>query len=244
MLYKTKGIVLHYIKYAETSIITTIYTQHAGRQKYIVNGVRKHHSKNRLSMFRPLTQLNMEVYHKEKNNIQRIKELQFGEIYQSIYFNTIKNTVSFFLSEILYHVLKEEEPNHELYEFLSNAFILFDLDDKIYVNFHIFFLVKLTKYIGFLPLTHKDGKNIYFDMKEGRFREHTPRHPFYLDKKQSSTLYHILYNNFESLKKVKLNNSERRELLNRIIEYYNLHIEGLSEIRSFKVLTEIFNEEL
>jgi len=81
MLHKTKGIVLNYIKYSDTSIIAKIYTEAFGLQSYIVNSVRSSKAKNKIALFQPLTLLEMVVYHKNHQGLQRISEMRTAEPY-------------------------------------------------------------------------------------------------------------------------------------------------------------------
>ena len=111
MIYNTRGIILHCIKYSETSVIAKAYTELFGIQSYMINGVRAKKSKNKPGLLQPLTMLNMTVYRKAGGGIQRIKSL--SSIPQKIASSAgISNsTISLFIAEVLYKTIKEEEPN-------------------------------------------------------------------------------------------------------------------------------------
>ena len=98
MITKTRGIVLNYIKYGDTSIICKIYTEQFGLQSYIINGIRKSKSKN-IGLFQPLNILDLVVYHKKTSGLQRIKESKLDYAYKTLHLDMKKISVCFFLSE-------------------------------------------------------------------------------------------------------------------------------------------------
>ena len=81
MVSKTNGIVLNYIKYKETSIISKIYTKKFGLKSCIINGIRSKKGRFTLSSFKTLSLLDLVVYENKNSEIGRIKELKFDKIY-------------------------------------------------------------------------------------------------------------------------------------------------------------------
>lgn len=149
MLFKTRGIVVNYIKYRESSIITSIFTEEFGLQSYIVNSVRSKKSKNKIAYFQPLTLLDLVVYKNDKKNIQRISEFKNAHAYIDLPFNPQKSSISIFLSEVLSKSLSTEEDQKALFEFVFSAFIYLDITPtKEVVNFHLQFLFHLCFHLG------------------------------------------------------------------------------------------------
>ena len=101
MIHQTKGIVLRTIKYGETSVVVNIFTELFGIQSYLVNGVRSSGKTSKASFFQPGSILDMEVYHNELKNLQRIKEFKWGYLYQHIFSDIFKNAVALFMVELL-----------------------------------------------------------------------------------------------------------------------------------------------
>jgi DNA repair protein RecO (recombination protein O) len=169
MLHKTKGIVLNYIKYSESSIITKIYTEELGLQTYIVNSVRSKTSKNKIALFQPLTLLDLVVYYKTSSQIHRISEVRLNSPFRSINIDNKKSSIALFLTELLSKTLKEEGPNSSLFEFLYNSILSFDHCEKNFENFHLHFLLGLSAFLGFEPSGPEDfrnGKNLPKENKE------------------------------------------------------------------------------
>ncbi|MFC2104672.1 DNA repair protein RecO [Bacteroidota bacterium] len=241
MLYKTKGIVLHYIKYSETSVIVTVYTENFGRQSYIINGVRSKRSKIKANMFQPLFLLDMEVYHKPKRDLQRAKEIQNAFIFTTLPYDLKKSTLAIFIAEILYKTIREQEPNTELFNYLFSSIQMLDLKEKGISNFHLYFLIHLTKYLGFFPNNNYSEKNCYFDLKAGSFMQIKPMHLSFLEKDQSIIFNKMLDFSEDQHEELNLKYQDRIKLLEKLIEYYTLHNEGVTSIKSLEVLKEVFH---
>lgn len=241
MLHKTRGIVLNHIKYSETSIIVTIYTEMFGRQAYIINGVRGKKSKIKANLFQPLFLLDMEVYHKPKRDLQRAKEIQNASIFSTIPYDLKKSTIAIFIAEILYKTIQEHEPNADLFNYLFNSIQLLDFKEKGIANFHIYFLLHLTKYLGFFPDNNYSEKYSYFDLKAGNFVQIKPMHFSFLDKEPSAFLNQMLTFSDNQHENLHIHYKERIQILEKVLEYYALHNEGLSSVKSLEILKEVFH---
>src|SRR6056297_547073 len=241
MIYKTHGIVLHHIKYSETSVIATIYTEQFGRQSYMINGVRGRKSRIKANILQPLYLLNMEVYHKTTRDLQRVKELQNAFIFNSMPYDVKKSTLALFIAEILYQTLREQEPHPDLFRYLFHSIQMLDIKDEGLAIFHIYFLLHLTKYLGFFPNNNYSTKNQYFDLRKGIFTPQKPIHSDALDQEESEALNHLLAFSENQHENLKMNYPLRIGIIEKILKYYKLHHEGISEIRSFTILKEVFH---
>ena len=106
MIHQTKGIVLRTIKYGETSVVVNIFTELFGIQSYLVNGVRSSGKTLKANFFQPASILEMEVYHNELKNLQRIKEFKWNYLYKNILNDVVKNSVALYMIELLQKCLK------------------------------------------------------------------------------------------------------------------------------------------
>jgi len=240
MLTSTEGIVLHFIKYGESSVITTIYTRDFGRQSYLINAARSKKSKNRAGLLQPLFLVDLVAYQKPSRELHRVKELKSNKTYQNIAFDITKTTQAIFLSEVLYKTLNEQESSPEMYDFIKNSLLYFDLTDDGFSNFHLYFLFRLTEYLGFLPDTTKTGFEVWFDLKKGSMVPFQPSHPFSANKEVSEVLIHLAKVKLHELHKFKISRTMRDSLLTVLLDYYQLHFDNLGEIKSINVLKEIF----
>ncbi len=239
MLHKTRGIVFKTVKYSETSIITTIYTEKFGNQTYIISGVRSSKSKSKAALYRHGNLLELVVYHKETRNIMRISEAKFAHAYQEIPFQIIKSSLLLFYIELLNKTLKEHEQNEELFDFLFEIFIALDETDRPTANHHIWFLLALSKYLGFY-LASDEGS--YFDLREGVFVRTMPGHMNFIPEGLSKKLRNIIDPELINYDQIQLSGGERKQLLHYLLQYYKLHVAEFGEMHSLNILEELFKK--
>jgi DNA repair protein RecO (recombination protein O) len=239
VLEKTRGIFLHAIKYSETSLIATIYTETYGRQSFIISGMHSKNSSVKASVFQPLYLLDLEMYYKSGRDIQRLKNARIANPYSSIQFDIRKSSQVFFLAEILYKCLREEEPNPDLFSFIAHSFSFFDLTEKGVSDFHIWFLFKLTRFLGINPSNENSEISNFFDMQNAAFVSHEPLHSQFTDK-HSTVLFSRLFDvGFSSLEALNYTQNERKIVLEKLLEFYKIHFDNLGEIKSLGVLKEV-----
>lgn len=226
MLQKTRGLVLNFIRYRETSVIVHIYTEEFGIQSYIENGVRSSKGRNKAALFQPLTLLELVVYHKEKGGIQRLSEVKISHPFRSIPFEFAKSSIGLFLTEILSKTLKEESSNPPLFRFLTDSVLWLDEAASGYENFHLVFLVQLAAFLGFAP---DSGIQI-----ADQLREHGV--PVF-DNDAIRLLDELTTATYD--RSPPLTRPMRGYLLDLFLKFYELHFEGLGEVKSLAVLQEV-----
>jgi DNA repair protein RecO (recombination protein O) len=239
MLHKTRGIVFKTTDYSESSVVVQIFTEKFGLQSYIINGAKKPKAKISRNMLQPLHLVDMVVYHKSNGNVQRIAELKNVPVLQTIPYDIIKSCVAMFLNEVLYKAVKQQTPDEAIFDFIFNSIELLDHKTHGLANFHLLFLVQLTRYLGFYPHGGLMAGADFFDMKNGVFSKNKPDSVSYLSPPHTKNFYTLLQSNFGNIDEVKLTNDERRYLINKLLEYYAMHIEGFGNIRSHEVLEEV-----
>lgn len=239
MLIKSNIIVLSKLKYKDYDLIVRSYTQHRGAVSYLVKGVLKPSKTNRTKSvyFQPLMQLSIEENYRPNQSLQYFKEVKSNYIYKSLHTNVYKSAIVLFLSEILAVVLREEEQNEDLYYFLETAFQYLDTEDS-FANFHLLFLLKLTRYLGFQPDLPKEN-SLSFNLQTGHFENHEKR-LYSISGKSLTLLKQLLGINFDALHTIKMNALERHDFLNMLLYYFELHLGDFKKPKSLKVLNEIF----
>ena len=241
MLVTTEGIVLHFIKYGDNSIIATIYTRNSGRQAYLLNISHSRKSKIKTGILQPLFIVNMVAYQKDTREVQRIKEIKNDPAYQNIPFEISKSSQELFLAEVLLKTLREQESVPDLFDFIRNSLLYFDLAEGSAANFHLWFLFRLTEFLGIMPDMKKTGFEGWFDMKKGAIAPFEPSHPFFVNKEATEKLISLSGLNISDIGQLHITRNMRGYLTHKILEYYQLHFEHLGEIKSLKVLNEVFS---
>lgn len=242
-LHKTKGIVLRTVKYGETSLVVTIFTELFGVQSYLVNGVRTATKKGtgKANLFQPSAILDLVVYHNELKHLNRIKEFKWAQLYKNIFSDVPKNAVALFMVELLTKCLKQPESNPELFHFSEDC--LFSLDkcnDAVMANLPLFFALHLPFHFGFRISDNYSPENCFLDLQEGIFVSKQPPHPHFMEDKQAAITSKLLkVMQPGELEDVKLNHDFRRHLLQRYEDYYRLHIPDFGTMKSLPVLREV-----
>jgi DNA repair protein RecO (recombination protein O) len=240
MVHKTKGIVLRSVKYGETSVIVTILTELFGLQSYLVNGVRTSKGKggSKAGMFQPSAMLDLVIYHQESKNLNRLKEYNWSFLYRNILSDVISNSIALFMIELLQKCLKQPESNPELYYFMEDAFIGLDQGERnVQANFPLFFALHLAGFFGLRIDDNYSEKRNYLDLKEGYFTGEKPIHPHYLDHSLSEVTAHLLkIKQPAELADLPLNKDKRRLLLEAYEDFYSMHIQGFTPLKTLPVL--------
>lgn len=241
MVEKTRGIVLHHFRYGESSLISHVFTEDFGRKSFIHKGVRSRKSPNRANLLQPLFILNIEFYRKDRQELQLVREFSLAENFLHFPYDIHKSAQALFMAEVLYKCLKQEEADRPLYDFLTHSIRYFDLHTVGTANFHLLFLLKLTRFLGILPLKDDRQNNVIFDIREGTFREDKPLHFHFLEEKTAKTLFDLLDMNYEEGSLVKFSHYQRNELLEEVMKFYTFHHYNLDHLNSLSVLKELFD---
>ncbi len=241
MLVKTKAIVLTSLKYGESDLIVKCFTEE-GVKSYLLKRILKPKNKKSnlavsVAYFQPLTQLNLTANHNNKGTLNSIQEARVSYLYQTISVDIFKQSIALFLAETLSSSLREEEKNPRLFQFIETALIWLDTHENT-ANFHLLFLLNLTKYLGFYPETKKTHSQ-YFNLAEGYFTNvKSLNHYIYGEK---LFLFKSLIGiNFDVIERLHLNSKTRKIILNILLDYYELHLPGFKKPKSLNVLNEVF----
>jgi DNA repair protein RecO (recombination protein O) len=237
MLITTQSLVLNAIRYQEKGLIVSCYTRSHGIKKFfIASAFSSGKSGNKSAYFQPLTLLETQINFKNKGALEHFKEIRIGTPYANIPFDIHKSSIALFLSEVLYHSIKENEPDEALFDFLETALIWLDTHDDV-LNFHLIILYKITKFLGFYPnINPEQGR--YFDLQNGTFSNEKNYHS--LNEAESELFVQLSTLNFDE-NSPHLTGINRRTLLKILMDYYALHIDGFKKPKSLDILKEVLS---
>ena len=243
MTHKTKGIVLRTVKYGETSVVTTIYTELFGVQTYIVKGVRQSGKKvqGKATYFQPAAILEMVVYHNELKNLQFIRDYNWSFLYQNVLFDVVKNSVAMYIVELLLHSLKQPEANPEMFYLIEDTLKQLDKGtDTFTANLPLYFTLHLSNELGFQIQGTYSKATPVLDLSEGVFVNEIPVHPHYLSgelARITSDVNNIVF--YNDLENIQLNRNIRGQLTQAYQQFMSLHIEDFGDMRSLPILQEV-----
>jgi len=237
MIRKTEAIVLSTRKYRDTSLICTMYTRLYGRQSYLIKGYRSQKSKKRHSYFQPMSIIEVVFYFRETRDLQMVTESSNRYFYQDLQTNPVKITLGMVITEVFFHSVHEEERNDPLFGFLQRILVALDTHDEHLIHYFIYFLVQLTRYLGFFPRNEIKSPNapVYFNHRGG-ILENAPgaRSCDYL-------VGHFCEAKLENCHEITFSNREKSELIQSMMQYYQMHVDGFKQPESMKVLAEVFS---
>ncbi|WP_298736689.1 DNA repair protein RecO [uncultured Chitinophaga sp.] len=244
MLHKTRGIVLRVVKYGETSVIASVFTELFGIQSYIVNGARSAKPKAaKGNLIQPGNILEMVVYHQEQKNLQRISEFKLGYIYTALHFSVIKNTVALFMIELLQKCLKQPEQQEELYYLAERTLQLLDNSEPtVAANLPLYFTLKMAEMLGFRLNGRYSEYTPYLDLQEGTFVDLPPHHVNHLDDVNSELTDMLVHcPQLAALGRISMSKDRRRKLLYAYLDFLKLHLPDFTELQSPSILHEILD---
>lgn len=237
MILRTQGIALKLTNYAENSVVAQIFTKDHGLQSYLIQGAKKPKSKIPLAILQPFHQLDLLVYHKDNNQLQRVKEARQSPVLRSIPLDIVKSAIALFLNEVLYKVLRHQNPDPIVFQYVADSIQWLDQASSKLGNYHVVFLIGLSRYLGFYPIR---ADKPYLDLMEGVFTDSLPPHTHVLTEPTTSLFRALMHTSYETMHQITLSKEDRKYLLAKILDFYRLHTENFGEVRSLLILEEIF----
>ena len=239
MLAKTVAIVLKTIKYNDNKLIAKIYTREFGLKTFFIPVSRSSKSKLKQALLQNLTQLSIECESRENKQFATLKEISCNYHYLDLPLNVYKSSIASFLNEVILNCIKEEEKNETIFDFITFSFQWLDHAEEHYTNFHLYFLIELTRHLGFYPQNNYSAKLQYFDLQNGAFCEEAPLHANYLMGENARLFSDLLMLDVKNLRLFNISKQERDFILIDLIQYYRLHISNFKDLKTLSVLKEV-----
>ena len=244
MITKTRGIVLRSVRFGESSLIVDVLTKSSGRVSFMVHIPKTSKGKIKKQYFQPMTLLDFEYDFRQRSNLQRIKDVRVSLPYSSIPIDPAKSCISLFLSEFIYYATRNEQENPTLFTYISTSLEWLDNAYEDFANFHLVFMMRLGKFLGFHPFLEDFTPGCFFDLRNGCFTLSMPLHTDFLNATDAGHLYNLMRMNFDTMKLFKLSHDDRNRITEIVLRYYKLHLPNMPELQSFDILREVFAHEI
>ena len=244
MITKTRGIVLRSVRFGESSLIVDVLTKSSGRVSFMVHIPKTSKGKIKKQYFQPMTLLDFEYDFRQRSNLQRIKDVRVSLPYSSIPIDPAKSCISLFLSEFIYYATRNEQENPTLFTYISTSLEWLDNAYEDFANFHLVFMMRLGKFLGFHPFLEDFTPGCFFDLRNGCFTLSIPLHTDFLNAADAGHLYNLMRMNFDTMKLFKLSHDDRNRITEIVLRYYKLHLPNMPELQSFDILREVFAHEI
>jgi recombination protein O C terminal len=194
--------------------------------------------------FQPMTLLDFEYDFRQRSNLQHIKDVRVSLPYSSIPIDPAKSCISLFLSEFIYYATRNEQENPTLFTYISTSLEWLDNAYEDFANFHLVFMMRLGKFLGFHPFLEDFTPGCFFDLRNGCFTLSMPLHTDFLNAADAGHLYNLMRMNFDTMKLFKLSHDDRNRITEIVLRYYKLHLPNMPELQSFDILREVFAHEI
>lgn len=239
--YKGRGIVLHTLKYGDSSMIVYLLTDVGGRRSYMVQGVRSRTGRgSKQALFQPAFPVEFEgLEPSQSQQMHRFKEIRSGFLLRGIPFDVRKSTMAIFMAEVIYRLVRESEPNDALFDFVWSSVAALDEMEAGVANFHLWFLAQLSRLLGYCPGNdYKEGN--WFDIKEGLYAPQPPLHTLSMAPSEAALLHCLLTCSVLDLHSIELNRTQRVDFLNAMLTYFGYHLDSINAVQSVRILREVF----
>ena len=247
MICKTEAIVLHTTRYGENRLIVDTYTREHGRLSFIVTVGRGGRSSMKKQYFQPLTLLSVDADLRPQQQLQRLRGAELLSARLSLLSEPDKLAIALFVAEFLYYALRGEQQDSRLFDYVRSSLEWLDKRPDRYSNFHLVFLMHLSRFLGFYPnLTfhssspHPSNSLLYFDLRAAAFCATPPSHHDYLMPEEAGRIRPLMRMDFSTMHLFRLSRAERARLLEVIVRYYRIHLPAFPELRSLPVLHDLY----
>ena len=241
MLTKTQAIVLHSLKYGETRMIVDMFTKAHGRLSFMVNIPKSSKARVKKQLFQPLTLLEAEVDVRPKAQLQKLHDVRLAFPFTTIPFHPHKLAISLFVAEFLYHALRSEQQNEPLFLYISDSMQWLDTAPGNYANFHLTFLMRLSRFLGFYPNLDAYTDGCIFDLRAANFSLQVPTHKDFLPAGEARLIHLLMRMDFYTMHLFRLSHTDRNRIVEVLLAYYRIHIPQFPELKSFRVLQELWS---
>ena len=240
MIQKLSGIVLCTFKYNDKKNIVHVFTEQNGRMSFLIPAVRSRKSTVNNVLFQPLSLVEFEAEIRLKSSLHPIKEAKLWYPFQTLPYDPYKSGIALFLAEFLFRALKEETENESLYAYLVHSIQWLDTCERSFANFHLVFLMRLSRFLGLFPYIEHYQEGDYFDMLNACFTHQQPLNGMFVQPQEAAHIHNLMRMRYDTMQLFAMNRMERNHCLDIIIAYYRLHLPDFPELKSLPVLQELF----
>lgn len=240
MLVKTEAIVLHAIKFGESRLIVDMFTREVGRVSFAVPIPKTSKGRLKKQYFQPMTLLEVECDIRQRDQLQKLKDARLLAAYASIPFSPEKLALSLFTAEFLCHALRAEQQNEPLFVYLYDSMQWLDMIETGFANFHLTFLIRMSRFLGFYPNLDDYVRGCIFDLRTATFSLQVPTHRDFLQPDDARRIHTLMRMDFPTMHLFRLSRQERNRITEVLLHYYQLHIPQFPELKSLDVLKELW----
>lgn len=237
---KTRALVLRAVKYGESQMIVDMLTREQGRVSFICSLPKTGKGKVKKQFFQPLTLLDLIYNERSNRRLQRFADLRIAQPYGTVSSDPYKLSIFLFVAEFLMYATRDEQHNTLLFDYVEGSLMWLDQVTTSFANFHLVFMMHLSRFIGFFPNLADDVQGAWFDLRNGSFSLVQPSHSDFLGPEEASVIGVLMRMNYENMRLFRMSQAQRNRCVEIILYYYRLHVPNFPELRSLEVLRSLF----
>lgn len=243
MLLTTQGLVLHTTPYSDSSLIANVFTRELGLKSYMVKGIGRSQRAPKRNLLQPLSHLELTVYNNPRKEVQYVKEMHptaMPHPYNATPL-TAQNLASlkYFACELLYRSLSPDQPNQTLFDYTTQSLAAISTPGGAIAHFPIRYMLQLASHLGIQPMDNYSAKEPRFNLKEGRFTQ-PQQHQEGTDYQVNADLSQLLHQ-YLSDETPQCTLTQRTDLMNTLLEYFNIHLPNFNTFNSTGIIHEILH---
>lgn len=237
MLQNITCIALRTVKVSDRQDLITVWSREAGRTSFAVPAGNSAAARRRRALTSPLSVFECVADIRAGREIHTLRELNAAPFSLALVSSPAKSLTAIFLAEVLDNLLRKTEADAMLSQFIFASIEIFaGLPARAAANFHIIFLLRLMHFAGIEPDMGEYCRGRVFDIREGRFLVARPLHGQFLDAGECRMLSLMQRVDYFTSGRLPLSRATRNMAVDRILNYYQLHLGSLSNIKSLEIL--------
>lgn len=229
---------LRSFRFGESKLITDFYTEEMGRLSVIANAPNGSRKRQRSPAMQPLSIVELECDVRQRQRLQKLREVRLAEPYTSLPFDASKLSIGLFVAEFLCYALRGEQKDRPLFAYVEKSLRWLDGCATGFANFHLVFLMRISRFLGFYPNLESDGE--FFDLRESTFTGRQPLHRDYLQPEEAGRIRQLMRMDYTTMHLFAMSRQERNRCVEVLLLYYKLHLPDFPDMRSLPVLRELF----
>ena len=237
---RTLAVVLRTVKYGDGALVADMLTERHGRVSFMVKVSASSKGRLKRQLFMPLSMVEVDFDFRMKSSLQRVRDIRMANPLPSLSMDPYKLSMAMFLAEFLTHATRDERDNSPLFQFVSYSLEWLDGVSVGYSNFHLVFMMRMSRFIGFFPNVEDVVENGYFDLLNACFTRDVPHHGHFVVPAEASKIALLLRLTYQTMHLCAMSRNERNRCTEVILEYYRLHVPGFPPLKSLPVLKELF----
>ncbi len=241
MIAKTEAIVLRTIKYGDHKIIVDTFTKEVGRMSFSVVLSSSGRGKMKKQYFQPMTMLALTCDIRPNRQLQSLKEVRLATLAASIPLHADKVAITLFVAEFLCYSLRSEQRNTALFDYICDSLLWLDAAEGGYANFHLTFLMRISRFLGFYPNLEDYREGCVFDLRNSCFSTTIPIHSDFISAADAALLQQLMRMDYATMRLFRMSHKERNHITTVLLNYYRIHIPGFPELKSTEVLQQLFD---